>query len=253
MKLLICNFIYTIIFIGGFVVCTGNDDSLAAEIGGLTEVTLGGIEQTILIQSNDFSKPILLILHGGPGYAMLPLLHINNQKLEDHFIIVNWDQRGAGRSYFPNIPKESMTLSQFLSDAYELTKYLKMRFDRKKLFIMGHSFGTILGLHLLKEHPDDYFAFFGVGQVVDVIENEQLSYDFALRSATKDNNKTAISELKHIGRPNGQGEYIDASGYEITMKWMSNYGGDLYRKKDSGEIEEILLNSKIYAKHKKIS
>ncbi|MDM8552670.1 alpha/beta hydrolase [Desulfobacterales bacterium HSG2] len=215
----------------------------------LENITLGGIEQWILIQSNGFSKPILLVLHGGPGFAMMPLFHEKNRELEDHFIVVNWDQRGAGRSYSPNIPKESMTLAQLLSDAHELTGYLKDRFDREKIFIVGHSFGTILGIFLVRSYPDDYLAFGSVGQVVDVIENEQLSYDFALSQAVADNNASAITELEQTGRPDEQGEYADDSGYEITMKWVSHYGGEMYGKTDSEEIEEAILNSEVYANH----
>ncbi|SIN80421.1 alpha/beta fold hydrolase [Halodesulfovibrio marinisediminis] len=210
------------------------------------KIILGGAEQWISIQSEDTSNPILLILHGGPGFAMMPLFHISNSELENYFIVVNWDQRGAGMSYSSNIPKETMTLSQLLSDAHELTGYLRIRFNRKKIFILGHSFGTILGTFLIRDYPEDYYAYGGIGQVVNVIENEQLSYDFALEQAYKDSNRKAIDELNNIGRPNEAGEYSDDSGYDITMKWVGYYGGELYGKRDSEEIERTILNSKMY-------
>ena len=114
---------------------------------------------------------------------------------------------------------------------------------------MGHSSGTILGIFLIQTYPDDYFAFGGVGQVVDVIENEQLSYDFALSQAVADNNTQAVAELEQIGRPNEQGEYTDDSGYEITLNWVGYYGGEMYGKTDSEEIEEAILNSAVYANY----
>lgn len=111
----------------------------AASIDSLEKVTLGGIAQWILLQGNDTSQPVLLVLHGGPGYAMLPLFHEYNRELEDHFIVVNWDQRGAGRSYNRGIRSASMTLARFLSDAHELTDLLKQRFAQNKIYVLGHS------------------------------------------------------------------------------------------------------------------
>ncbi len=216
------------------------------EISELKEIELGDIHQWISIEGKDASNPILLVLHGGPGFAMLPLLHDHNSEIEDHLTVVNWDQRGAGRSYSKDIPKNSMTLNQFVSDAHELTGYLKKRFGKEKISIMGHSWGTIVGMELVQAYPEDYSAFIGVGQVVDVIENEQQSYDFALKQAIEDDNTQAILELREIGRPDNYGAYHDESGYDITMKWVGYYGGDLYGKKSTVEIETYLLHHDVY-------
>lgn len=215
-------------------------------IEGLQEITLGGRDQWISIQGNDFSKPVLLVLHGGPGYAMMSLFHENNRELEDYFIVVNWDQRGAGRSYSSDIPRQTMTLKQFVFDAHDLTDYLKNRFDQEKIFLLGHSFGTLIGSILIKDYPEDYFALCNVGQVVNIVENERLSYGFALEQALAYDKKKAIRELKYVGAPDNQGVYADDSGYEVTMKWVGYFGGELYGKKDSREIENQILNSDIY-------
>lgn len=241
-------FIAIILLLGS---CGNNKTiTLVSDLSGLEEITLGGVKQSILIESKDFTKPILLVLHGGPGFAMMPLFHTKNNELENHFIVINWDQRGAGKSYIDNAPIENMTLSQFVSDAHELTQYLKQKYNRKKIFIVGHSFGTILGMLLSQIYPQDYFAFAGVGQVVDIIANEQYSYNYALDMAKINKNTIAINELKNVGYPNDDGKYLDDLGYDITMKWMSYYGGELYGKRDSEDIENILLNSTIYANNK---
>ena len=247
MKLLIFFVILSVTSFG--CISTIKQSTPTAEQGTsiLEKVNLGGIEQWILVHNQDLQKPIILVLHGGPGYAMMPLIHETNKELEEHFVIINWDQRGAGKSYSESIPKETMTLEQMLLDAHELTKYLKQRFDKKKIFLVGHSYGTILGMLLVKRYPNDYYAFVGIGQVVDVIENEQLSYDFALRESLADNNTQAISELEYIGRPDEQGKYLDDSGYELTLKWLEFYGGELYGKSSSEEVNEAILNSEIYA------
>lgn len=218
----------------------------AKKIESLEEIDIGGIKQSIYLTGNDTSKPILLFLHGGPGYAMMPLLHKNNRELERNFLVVNWDQRGAGLSYSKDIPKTSMTLSQFVSDVHELTSYLKTRFGKQKIFLAGHSFGTILGLKAVEKYPQDYFAYVSIGQVVSFAENEQLSYDFALKSAKQANNTTAINELTKAGRPDSKGNYKSDSGYDVTIKWVEYYGGDIYGKTSTDKLDNELYNSKIY-------
>lgn len=222
------------------------------EISSLEKVKIGGIEQWIYITGNDVSKPILLFLHGGPGYSMLPLLHSYNSDLEKYYTVVNWDQRGAGLSYSSKISKSSMTLKQFVSDTHELTSYLKQRFKQDKIFLAGHSFGTILGMEAINNYPNDYHAFISIGQVVGFAENEQHSYDFALKSAEDSNNNKAIKELTKIGRPDENGNYKNDSGYSTTMEWLEYFGGSLHGKNSTEDLEDSILNSNIYrdVKHK---
>ncbi len=220
-----------------------------SNINRLVRVALGGVDQGILMQGNDSTKPVLLVLHGGPGYAMMPLMHENNTVLEDHFIVVNWDQLGAGLSYSPAISEERISLAQLISDARELTTYLKTEFNQQKIYLMGHSFGTVLAMYMVEQAPDDYYAIASVGQVVNVIENEQLSYDFALEASIADGNVLAVEALSSVGRPDDDGEYQVESGYEVTAQWMAYYGGDLYGKTSTDEIEQAILNSDIYKEY----
>lgn len=221
-------------------------DGKTQSIDSLEKVKIGGIDQWIYITGTDTSKPILLFLHGGPGFAMLPFLHENNPELEKYFTVVNWDQRGAGLSYSSKIPEESMTLQQLVSDTHELTSYLKERFKQEKIYLMAHSFGTVLGMKVIDLYPDDYNSFISIGQVVSFSENERLSYDFALKSATEANNKKAIKELTKVGRPDENGNYKDDSGYDITVEWLSYFGGSVYGKQSSEELENYILSLPIY-------
>ena len=230
---------------------SGGITELSKGIDSLEKIEIGGIEQWIYMTSNDVSKPILLFIHGGPGYTMLPILHEYNRKLEDHFVVVNWDQRGAGLSYSHEIPDDSMTLKQFVSDLHELTDYLKTKFNKKKIFIVGHSFGTLVGIKAISEYPEDYWAFTSVGQFVNFAENEQLSYDFALKSAQQDNNSKAIKQLTSVGRPNENGRYYDDSGYEITLKWMEYYGGDIYGETSTEKLEDEIAHNDLYKGYSK--
>ncbi len=215
-------------------------------IDSLEKIKIGGVDQWIYITGKDASNPILLFLHGGPGYAMLPFLHENNRELEKHFTVVNWDQRGAGLSYSSKIPEESMTLKQFVSDTHELTSYLKDRFKQEKIYLMGHSFGTVLGMEVINMYPADYNSFVSIGQVVSFSENEKLCYDFALKSAIEANNKRAVKELTKIGRPDENGNYKNDSGYDITMEWLEYFGGSIYGEESSEVLEDYILSLPIY-------
>ncbi len=227
--------------------CEKSDTDPITELPeGVELVNLNGLDQAINVRGNDMSKPLILILHGGPGYAMMPLFHILFPDLEDHYIVVNWDQRGAGLSYNDEIPESSMTYAQIIDDAHKLTLYLKSKYGKSKINLIGHSWGTMLGIELIKKYPEDYNVYIGTGQVANVVKNEQGSYDFALQKAKAANNQTAISELESVGRPNNSGEYLDDSGGDVTMKWVGYYGGDLFGKQSSDEIDEILLADPMY-------
>ncbi|MAC46025.1 MAG: hypothetical protein CMI12_04125 [Oceanospirillum sp.] len=223
-----------------------NPSTILKAENGLQTLLINDQPQAVYIQGDDFSKPILLVLHGGPGFAMMPLLHQTNAELEKHFIVVNWDQRGAGLSFDISISEESLSLAQLVDDAHVLTSALKQTFQRDKIYLLAHSFGTVIAMYLLEQQPSDYYAYAGVGQIVSVVENEQLSYDFALEQAQSNAHVQAINELVAVGRSNEDGEYLDDAGYEVTAKWMAFFGGELVGKTDTGTIEETILSHHLY-------
>jgi pimeloyl-ACP methyl ester carboxylesterase len=100
------------------------------------KIMLGGLEQWIALRSDNTSNPILLFLHGGPGTAQISFSRKSQSKLEKDFIVVNWDQRGAGRSYKSTLKKDDMRIPCFISDAEELVEALLQRFNQKKLFLL---------------------------------------------------------------------------------------------------------------------
>ncbi len=214
------------------------------KIDSVESIKLGSQTQWIYITGNNTDNPILLVIHGGPGFAMLPLFHYNNKKLENKFTIINWDQRGAGRSYDPKLKK--LTLEQLVSDAHDLTTLLKSRFKQNKIFILGHSTGSIIAVLLVKRYPEDYYAYVGVGQVVNFAETEQLSYAFAYEEALRTNNKKAIKELQKIGEPNEKGNYRSEYGYDVTEKWVEYFGGELHNHKSLDSVYDEIFESSIY-------
>jgi pimeloyl-ACP methyl ester carboxylesterase len=141
---------------------------------------LGGQEQWILIRGMDIVKPIILFLHGGPGTANMSLLRKYTDELEQHFIVVTWDRRGGGKSYQAINPHSSMTIDRFVLDTGELTQLLCHRFNQNKIFLVGHSWGSLIGILSIQKYPDLYHAYIGIGQLANMQENEQISYDWTL-------------------------------------------------------------------------
>ncbi|GIO05289.1 alpha/beta hydrolase [Brevibacillus reuszeri] len=200
-------------------------------IAVLEQVELGGIEQSILIRGKDKSNPILLFLHGGPGYPQIAYARQYQEKLENDFIVVNWDQRGSGKSYHWGMSNVDLQVNKLISDTKDLTDYLKQKFNQPKIFIVGHSWGSLLATWTVQKYPEDYYAYIGVGQVAYSMLGEQSSYQFVLEEARRQNNEQAINELTLIGPPPYKNPRQDAT---LERKWVTAFGGS-ERKSNSYE------------------
>ncbi|MGB7982654.1 MAG: alpha/beta hydrolase [Candidatus Nanopelagicales bacterium] len=143
-------------------------------------VEINGVEQGMFIKGTSPDNPVLLFVHGGPGMTMYWMTQRRPIDIYDDFTVVWWEQRGAGLSYDPEIPAETMVASQFIDDTLEVTRYLLGRFDRDKLYLMGHSWGSYIGIQAVAKAPEMYHAYVGVGQLTHQIESEQLAYEYAL-------------------------------------------------------------------------
>ena len=174
---------------------------LPGSVARMEYVELGGFRQWICVRGESVDRPLLLILHGGPGDAEVLPFRRYDAGLEKDFIVVNWDQRGAGKSYSPSIPADSMTIEQILSDAHELVGYLKKSFGKEKIYLLGHSWGTLLGALLASRYPEDFHAYIGMGQWVSMGDNERLCYEFTLSEAQRRGDRKAIALLERIGTP----------------------------------------------------
>jgi pimeloyl-ACP methyl ester carboxylesterase len=151
--------------------------------GSLSEkvwVDINGVQQGMFIQSRDSANPVLLFMHGGPGMPEYFLTEQYPTGLENDFTMVWWDQRGAGLSYHPDIPAESMTVGQYISDAIEVTNYLRSRFHKDKIYLMAQSGGSFFAIQVAERAPELYYAYIGVGQITYQLESEQLAYNYML-------------------------------------------------------------------------
>jgi proline iminopeptidase len=170
-------------------------------IASLERASIGGIGQWIEVRGQDLDNPILLWIHGGPGIAFIPLAGVFQVPLEKHFTVVQWDQRGAGKTYASNdkdLQRRTMNLPQMHQDTLEVVNYLRRRFQREKIFVLGHSWGSVLGLWLAQEHPDLIYAYVGVGQLLNTRQNQQVMYHDALQKARDEHNEQAIKDLESL-------------------------------------------------------
>ncbi len=193
----------------------------------LIKVPIGGIDQWLSIRGKDRRNPILLVLHGGPASPSMPVAYTFQGPWEDHFTVVQWDQRGTGKTYASNTEAQmapGMTIEGMTTDAEQVVEYLRKRFEKQKVFLLGHSWGTVLGVKLAQRHPDWFYAYIGVGQVVNFRKNEELGYAFALREAKAHGNADAVRELEAIAPYPGSAP-ITIDRIAVRSRWEMQYGG----------------------------
>ncbi len=175
--------------------------SVPGSIAELTAVSLGGHEQTIMIRAHSADLPVLLYLSGGPGQSDLPYSRVLFEDLTQDFVVVSWDQRGTGKSYPSLAPTETLTLDQAVADTIELTNYLRERFDEEKIYLMGESWGTTLGVLAVQQQPDLYYAWIGSGQMVSQRETDRQLYREVLDLAERTGNTALTEQMLAFGEP----------------------------------------------------
>lgn len=170
-------------------------------IDSLEAVRIGGIDQWIEVRGQNVNNPILLFIHGGPGVAFIAMGSTFQDPWEKYFTVVQWDQRGAGKTYESNdkeLQRRTMNLGQMEQDTVEVANYLRTRFKREKIFVVGHSWGSMLGRWLAHDHAEIVYAFVGTGQAVSMQQNEEAGYAIVLQAPRNRNNAQAIKELESV-------------------------------------------------------
>lgn len=196
-------------------------------------VPIDGIRQWISIRGTDLRNPILLVLHGGPGSPEMPAAWTFQRTWEDYFTVVEWDQRGTGKTFAANTraaQSPGMTIAGMTHDAAQLVRYLRTRFHTRKIFLLGHSWGTVLGIELAERHPNWFYAYIGVGQMVNTRRGEKLGYDFALREAEARGNRKAIAQLNAIAPY--PGKVLTLQRISVRSRWEMYYGGLAYGRRN---------------------
>ena len=206
---------------------------------------IGGIDQWLNVRGQDQANPIVLFIHGGPASPLIPALWQFQRPIEEYFTVVNWDQRGAGKTYGeadPDSISDSIHISRYVDDAIEVAEYLRNRYHRKKIILMAHSWGTVLGLSAAAKRPDLFYAYVGIGQVINTRDNERISFDYGLAQAKAHGNAPAIKELESIAPYPGD-QPITRERIIIARKWAQFYGGlSAYRESSDYFFNAPLLS-----------
>jgi len=167
-------------------------------VSKLVQIKVGGQSQTLSIRGTNKDNPIVLFLHGGPGLAQICYARKYQSKLEDNFLVVNWDQRGSGKSYSFFMDKENFTKKQLVEDGKEVIEYLCKTYGKDKLILVGHSWGTELGMGVIKSDSSRILAYVGIGQVVSQKEGESISYEYAIDLAKRNQDSSAVNNLESM-------------------------------------------------------
>ena len=201
--------------------CTSAPRQSAGQLYCLEAIHLGGMDQWILIQGNSPENPVLLWLHGGPGSAQMPVSHHYDRELLDHFTIVHWDQRGAGKSNPRDFDESTLTFQQFIRDAHDLTGMLKKRFKTEKIYLIGHSWGSQMGIVLAARYPEDYYAYIGMGQLVDPGRGQVIAHKWLSGQIEKSGKSKDRKRLDRLGDP----PYPDHDDYVDFIHLVDACGG----------------------------
>jgi pimeloyl-ACP methyl ester carboxylesterase len=188
---------------------------------------VGGIEQWINVRGQDRANPLILFVHGGPAAPLTPSLWQFQRPFEEFFTIAHWDQRGAGRTFARNDHSalgDSVRIDRYVADLIDVAEHLRARYAQPKLILIGHSWGTVPALTAAIRHPELFHAYVGIGQIINLRENERLSYAYAVEQARVHGNAGALDELQSIFPYPGD-EPLTRERLIIARRWAQHYGG----------------------------
>lgn len=196
-------------------------------------VEINGAGQSLRIRGASAENPVVLFLHGGPGVADRHWVLKNQSRLASACTLACWDQRGAGLGYDAKRARtEKLSLDLMVEDAQGVVDYLRKKFKKDKVLVVGHSWGSILGVLLAQKYPEGIAAYVGMGQFANGPDNERISYEFVVDEANKRGNKKALKDLQRIGAPVG-GRYKSMQDMMVQRDYMTKFGGGDYKGSSS--------------------
>ncbi|NOK05903.1 alpha/beta fold hydrolase [Myxococcus xanthus] len=200
------------------------------------KLRLGGIDQWVSIRSRDLRNPVLLVLHGGPGWVAMPTSWYFAHGWDEFFTVIQWDQRGSGKTYVANDPaivSPTITVERLHADTEELVKWARQTFGKEKIFVLGHSWGSLLGLTLAEKHPEWLHAYIGAAQGIDARESERRGWAWTMEQARAAKNAEAIRDLDSIA-PYAVGKTpVPLKDILLQRRWLNFFGGAAYRRPDA--------------------
>jgi proline iminopeptidase len=206
-------------------------------------IPIGGIKQVVSIRSQDLRNPVLIYFHGGPGFVEMPLDWWWDRGLDEYFTVIQWDQRNAGKTFVASGANDPalLTPERYQEDAEEVVQWARKRFGKRKIFVLGHSWGSMLGLKLAAAHPEWLYAYIGMGQITNGPESERRGWAWSMDRARADHNAEAVRELESIAPyATGSGP-ITVDAILTQRKWLNHYGGAAWRR-PGGDFEAAAIS-----------
>lgn len=216
----------------------------------LEKVQIGGIDQWVSVRGRDRRNPVLLLIHGGPGYVSIPISWWFSRGWEEYFTVVQWDQRAAGKTFLLSDPTKTaptLTPERMIADAEEMAAWARKEFGKNKIFVLGHSFGSYLGLQLVERHPEWVYAYIGVCQLIDGPESERRGWSFAMEAAKHAGNTDAVRQLQAIAPYGEGGKTIPIADIYVERKWVGYYGGLMAYRRDNEDDSALTKLSPDYS------
>jgi len=196
-------------------------------------IDIGGIKQWVSVRGHHKDNPILLFLHGGPGFTVSPVSYYWMHDWEEYFTVVQWDQRAAGKTFAANDPavlRPTMNIDRFVADAEELITYLRKTYGKRRIVLMAHSWGTVIGTKLAQRHPDWLYAYVGMGQFTDFERSERLGYEATLAAARAAGNEQAVKDLEGIAPfPDATHPERNLKNLPLERRWLATFDGYYWR------------------------
>ena len=186
-------------------------------------VPINGIEQWITLTGAACGNPVILFIHGGPGNALSPYADAIYAGWERHYTLVQWDQRGAGMTYAKQRPTDDvpLTVEQMRDDGIAVARYIAQHLGQQKVILMGSSWGSILGVHMVKARPDLFHAYVGTAQVVNARDNESGMYREVMALAQAAGDTATVDKLTALGAP----PWTDPRNFGILRRFDRKYEG----------------------------
>lgn len=182
-------------------------------------VPIGGIEQWVTIHGDDDANPVILFLHGGPGNALSPFADAMFAGWQKDVTLVQWDQRGAGRTFAKNGPEPAMTIAQMTQDGIDVAQFVEKHLHKDKIVLEGGSWGSVLGIRIAHARPELFSAYVGTAQMVNWQANLAAGYARVLALARAAKDQAAIDALTAIGPP----PWNDIHVWPKYRKWQRFY------------------------------
>lgn len=247
------NHIFIKIIISALIALCGTAGNAASSdntrtplvIDSFEPLEINGTKLWVLIRSSNPDNPVFMYLHGGPGHSIIPWAHYATDKLTEKFTVVHYDQRGTGMSLDEKMNRNTLTMNQFMDDCLKVTLYLKKRFRKDRIYLLGHSWGSVLGMRMINRYPQHYAGYIGVGQIVSFSKQTQTSRDWMVsRIRANGNDPEELDTARNAGFFDGYqrllGKYRgtihritweEANAIRIDSPYRkSDYTDDLFRR-----------------------